>query len=149
VAPIVLTSSTQGLFGRGGDGSGALDGYARQQNTQSWGLMRTYAHWLAPHRIRVNTIHPTGVRTPMVVNQIAEDYFATTPAAGRADGRETSSTSIWSNPNDVSQSGPVFWCRTTAAFITGVAFACGRRQQRRSEERQPLLEGGPRVAGVG
>ena len=30
------------------------------------GLMRALANELAPHRIRVNTVHPTGVATPMV-----------------------------------------------------------------------------------
>jgi NAD(P)-dependent dehydrogenase (short-subunit alcohol dehydrogenase family) len=34
--------------------------------------MRTLAIELAPHSIRVNTVHPTGVNTPMVVN----DYMA-------------------------------------------------------------------------
>lgn len=77
---IVLTSSTQGLSGRGGDGQGATDGYAASKHGVV-GLMRSYAHWLAPHRIRVNTVHPTGVRTPMVVNQIAENYFAARPEA--------------------------------------------------------------------
>ena len=33
--------------------------------------MRTFAHGLAPHIIRVNTVHPTGVNTPMVVNDAA------------------------------------------------------------------------------
>jgi NAD(P)-dependent dehydrogenase (short-subunit alcohol dehydrogenase family) len=28
------------------------------------GLMRSYANILAPHRIRVNSVHPTGVNTP-------------------------------------------------------------------------------------
>lgn len=37
------------------------------------GLMRTFANELAPYSIRVNTVHPTGVHTPMVVN----DYMAT------------------------------------------------------------------------
>ena len=32
--------------------------------------MRNYANKLAPYRIRVNTVHPTGVNTPMVVNEI-------------------------------------------------------------------------------
>jgi len=77
---IVITSSTQGLKGRGGDGQGATDAYAASKHGVV-GLMRTYAHWLAPHKIRVNTIHPTGVRTPMVVNQIAVDYFEARPEA--------------------------------------------------------------------
>ena len=33
------------------------------------GLMRVLAKELAPDRIRVNTLHPTGVRTPMIFNQ--------------------------------------------------------------------------------
>ena len=32
------------------------------------GLMRAYANVLGPYSIRVNTVHPTGVNTPMVVN---------------------------------------------------------------------------------
>jgi SDR family mycofactocin-dependent oxidoreductase len=32
------------------------------------GLMRAYANVLAPYFIRVNTVHPTGVNTPMVAN---------------------------------------------------------------------------------
>jgi SDR family mycofactocin-dependent oxidoreductase len=33
------------------------------------GFMRVLAKELAPHRIRVNTLHPAGVRTPMVYNE--------------------------------------------------------------------------------
>ena len=65
---IVLISSTQGLTGRGGDGSGAMTGYAAAKHGVV-GLMRSFSHWLAPHGIRVNTIHPTGVNTPMIVNE--------------------------------------------------------------------------------
>ena len=62
---IVLISSTAGLAGRSGNGSGALDGYTAAKHGVV-GLMRTWANWLGPHRIRVNTVHPTGVITPMV-----------------------------------------------------------------------------------
>jgi SDR family mycofactocin-dependent oxidoreductase len=34
------------------------------------GLMRSLANELAPHSIRVNTVHPTGVKTPMTANDI-------------------------------------------------------------------------------
>ncbi len=56
---IVLTSSTAGLKGLPGAGhySSAKHGVV--------GLMRTLANELAPHNIRVNTVHPTGVKTPM------------------------------------------------------------------------------------
>ncbi len=33
------------------------------------GFMRVLAKELAPHRIRVNTLHPTGVATPMIYNE--------------------------------------------------------------------------------
>ena len=40
------------------------------------GLMRSYANNLARHRIRVNTVHPTGVNTPMVVNDFMQQWLA-------------------------------------------------------------------------
>jgi SDR family mycofactocin-dependent oxidoreductase len=39
-------------------------------------LARNYASFLAPHGIRVNTVHPTGVNTPMVKNDMVDAYFA-------------------------------------------------------------------------
>ncbi|MFC5136976.1 mycofactocin-coupled SDR family oxidoreductase [Actinomycetospora rhizophila] len=80
---IVLTSSTQGLSGRGGDGGGAMSGYAAAKHGVV-GLMRTFAHWLAPHSIRVNTVHPTGVNTPMVVNPQLEAWMSENPEKGDA-----------------------------------------------------------------
>jgi SDR family mycofactocin-dependent oxidoreductase len=81
---IVLTSSTQGLTGRGGTGTGAGDGYVASKHALV-GLMRSWANWLAPHNIRVNTIHPTGVNTPMVVgNESLQAFIEQAPeiAAG-------------------------------------------------------------------
>lgn len=63
---IVLTSSTAGLTGIGGTTSGGL-GYAASKHGVV-GLMRSYANALAPHNIRVNSVHPAGANTPMVVN---------------------------------------------------------------------------------
>ena len=56
---IVLTGSTLGLVGRGGDGTGGSDGYCASKHAIV-GLGRTWSHWLAPHNIRVNSVHPTG-----------------------------------------------------------------------------------------
>jgi NAD(P)-dependent dehydrogenase (short-subunit alcohol dehydrogenase family) len=39
------------------------------------GLMRTLAVELAPHRIRVNSVHPTTVDTPMVANEASWSLF--------------------------------------------------------------------------
>lgn len=80
---MVLTSSTQGLTGRGGDGGGAMSGYAAAKHGVV-GLMRTFGHWLAPHHIRVNTVHPTAVNTPMVVNDQLEQWMALNPGMGDA-----------------------------------------------------------------
>jgi SDR family mycofactocin-dependent oxidoreductase len=43
------------------------------------GVMRSFAQELAPHKIRVNTIHPTGVATPMVENEMMETVIAGSP----------------------------------------------------------------------
>jgi SDR family mycofactocin-dependent oxidoreductase len=40
-------------------------------------LTRNYASLLAFHRIRVNTVQPTGVNTPMIHNDMIDNYFAT------------------------------------------------------------------------
>ena len=37
--------------------------------------MRAYANHLAPHSIRVNTIHPTGVDTPMINNEFTRQWL--------------------------------------------------------------------------
>ncbi|MCG3754000.1 mycofactocin-coupled SDR family oxidoreductase [Amycolatopsis sp. Poz14] len=76
---IVFTSSMQGLSGRGGDGSAAVTGYAASKHGIV-GVMRSLAYWLAPHRIRVNSVHPTGVDTPMLANEVIGTWFAQNPA---------------------------------------------------------------------
>lgn len=77
---IILTSSTQGLAGRGGDGSAAVFAYAASKHGIV-GLMRSAAHAYAKHNIRVNTVHPTGVATPMVINDHTVQYFQKDPEA--------------------------------------------------------------------
>jgi len=62
---IVLTSSSAGLRGYAGAIPGT--GYVAAKHGVV-GLMRRYALSLAPHLIRVNSIHPGGVTTPMVTN---------------------------------------------------------------------------------
>jgi SDR family mycofactocin-dependent oxidoreductase len=81
---IVLTGSTLGLVGRGGDGTGGSDGYCASKHAIV-GLGRTWAHWLAPHDIRVNSVHPAGANTPMVVNEAVAQHFADAPASSGAD----------------------------------------------------------------
>lgn len=65
---IVLVSSTAGLDGEGGDGRPGIDGYVAAKHALV-GLMRTWANRLGTYSIRVNTIYPTGVDTPMIRNE--------------------------------------------------------------------------------
>jgi SDR family mycofactocin-dependent oxidoreductase len=67
---IVITSSTAGVKGMAGIGH-----YVAAKHGVV-GLMRTLANELAPHSIRVNTVHPTGVNTPMVVNDFMAEFLA-------------------------------------------------------------------------
>lgn len=60
---IVLTSSTGGLTGSPSNIAGML-GYTAAKHGVI-GLMRSWANFLAPHNIRVNSVAPTTVRTPM------------------------------------------------------------------------------------
>lgn len=63
---IVLTSSTQGIKASGTERPG-LQAYAASKR----GLVALAQGWaaqLAPHSIRVNTIHPSGVATGMIIN---------------------------------------------------------------------------------
>lgn len=82
---IVLISSTQGLKGTGGDGTAGITGYAASKHGLV-GLMRSFAHWLAPHSIRVNTVHPTGVPTPMITNDVMQAHLRATPATADRQG---------------------------------------------------------------
>jgi SDR family mycofactocin-dependent oxidoreductase len=79
---VVLTSSTAGINGIGGPTRGGL-GYAAAKHGVV-GLMRSYANNLAPHSIRVNSVHPTGVNTPMVVNEAMQEFLAQDPSLSNA-----------------------------------------------------------------
>lgn len=112
---IVLVSSTAGLKGFASGVAGA-DAYAAAK-AGLIGLMRGYALNLAPHNIRVNTIHPTAVETTMVTN---EEFTRLMDALG--DG-----ASLYRNAMDVELLQPsdisdaVLWLVSDhARYITGV-----------------------------
>jgi SDR family mycofactocin-dependent oxidoreductase len=71
---IVLISSAAGLVGIGGGDPGSL-GYTAAKHGLV-GLMRAYANHLAGHSIRVNSIHPAGVNTPMIDNDHTRQWLA-------------------------------------------------------------------------
>jgi len=64
---IVITSSSAGLKGTGTDRVGGQAYTAAKRGLV--GYMQVLANDLAKHMIRVNTIHPTGVATGMVMNE--------------------------------------------------------------------------------
>lgn len=112
---IVLTSSTAGLAGIGGNTPGGL-GYTAAKHGVV-GLMRSYANSLAPHSIRVNTIHPTGVNTPMVVNDVMQQFLENDPAMGQAMANALPVPMI----EAVDISNAIVWLASDAArYVTGV-----------------------------
>lgn len=64
---IVITSSAAGHSSMGLNTFPGQAGYTAAKHGVV-GLMRLYANQLAKHFIRVNTVHPSGVNTPMVAN---------------------------------------------------------------------------------
>jgi SDR family mycofactocin-dependent oxidoreductase len=70
---IVLTGSVAGLVGVGSDDPGALGYVAAKHGIV--GLMRIYANLLAQHNIRVNSVHPAGVDTPMINNEATREWL--------------------------------------------------------------------------
>jgi NAD(P)-dependent dehydrogenase (short-subunit alcohol dehydrogenase family) len=75
---IIITSSTAGLSSIGLSTLPGQAGYTAAKHGVV-GLMRLYAAKLGPYNIRVNTIHPTGVSTPMVVNAEYEEWVRENP----------------------------------------------------------------------
>jgi len=77
---IVITSSVAGMVGSSSHTPGEL-GYAAAKHGLL-GLMRTYANSLAPYSIRVNSVHPTGVNTPMIINEALQEFLQSHAASG-------------------------------------------------------------------
>ena len=66
---VIITSSLGGLRALG-----AGHGYVEAKHGLL-GLMRGYATELAPHMVRVNSVHPTNVNTPMILNEATRKAF--------------------------------------------------------------------------
>ncbi len=81
---IVLISSSAGLAGVGSPDAGSV-GYAAAKHGVV-GLMRIYANLLARENIRVNSIHPSGVETPMINNEFTREWLAKMAAATDTPG---------------------------------------------------------------
>jgi len=112
---IVLTSSTAGITGIGGPTRGGL-GYTASKHGVV-GLMRSYANTLAPHRIRVNSVHPTGVNTPMIVNEAMQEFLAQDPQMSNALANALPVDMV--EPVDISNA--IVWLVSDdARYVTGV-----------------------------
>ena len=116
---IVITSSTAGLKGIGRNlaaTSPGMIGYTAAKHGVV-GLMRLYANLLAAHRIRVNSLHPTGVNTPMVVNEQFARFIEEFPNAGEAMQNALPVQLV--EPEDIANAA-AWLCSDEARYITGV-----------------------------
>lgn len=115
---IVITSSISGLKGAPGHLSYATTKHAVV------GMMRSLALELGPHDIRVNSIHPTAVRTPMVDNLAHAARMVGRPDATIADleavyRQRHVLPRAWALPEDIANSTTWLFSED-ARFVTGV-----------------------------
>jgi (+)-trans-carveol dehydrogenase len=117
---VIITSSLAGLRALGAGG-----GYTEAKHGLV-GMMRAYAHELAPHLIRVNSIHPTNVNTPMIVNETTRKAFR--PDLEDPTDQDVEAALTWLNlmpvpfveVDDISNA-VLFLASDEARYITGVA----------------------------
>jgi SDR family mycofactocin-dependent oxidoreductase len=118
---IVLISSIAGLRG--------LMGVAHYTAAKHGvvGLMRSLAIDLAPHAVRVNSVHPTNVDTPMIQNDVVRGAFRpdldrppTTDEFAEAATRMNLLGVPWVDPVDVANAS-VFLASDEARYITSVS----------------------------
>ncbi len=116
---VVLTSSVAGLVGIGAPIAGSL-GYTAAKHGMV-GLMRAYANFLAPYSIRVNSVHPSAVNTPMIDNDATRSWLE--GMAGQDFGGPDLTNALpvqHLDSQDVANA--VAWLVSDAArYVTGVA----------------------------
>ncbi len=116
---IVLTSSTAGLKGFPG-----VSQYTASKHGVV-GLMKTLALELAPHSIRVNSVHPTGVATDMILNEATYRLFlpgVQNPTREQAAEVFQTTNALpvpWVEPRDISNA-VLFLASDEARYVTGI-----------------------------
>ena len=119
---IVITSSTAGLKTGGvrfSTMSRGAAGYAAAKHGEV-GLMRYYANGLAEKNIRVNSVHPTGVNSPMVVNPQFAEFAAQHPDF--ANTMQNLLPTPLVEPLDISEA-MVYLCADSGRYVTGVTLS--------------------------
>jgi len=116
---VVLTSSVAGLVGIGAPIAGSI-GYTAAKHGVV-GLMRAYANFLAPYNIRVNSVHPAGVDTPMIDNDFTRSWLEGMAQQETGGPDLTNALPVQTlQTEDVANA--VLWLVSDAArYITGVA----------------------------
>jgi SDR family mycofactocin-dependent oxidoreductase len=115
---IILTSSVAGLIAFPN-----LSHYCTAKHGVT-GLMRTLAVELAPHNIRVNSVHPTAVLTPMLDNEATYSLFLGMPSGGTREVAQQQMTMMhalrvpWVEDQDVANA-VLFLATDEARYITG------------------------------
>jgi (+)-trans-carveol dehydrogenase len=119
---IVLTSSTAGLRNLNQIGH-----YVAAKHGVT-GLAKALANELAPHNIRVNSIHPSNCRTPMMTNSGVRKMFRpdldnpTLEDALESYGTIHLLNTPWVEPEDVS-AAVLYLVSDDGRFVTGTQFA--------------------------
>jgi SDR family mycofactocin-dependent oxidoreductase len=116
---IVITSSVAGLSGMHARFSQKTHGGAGYLAAKHGvvGLMRGYANMLAEKNIRVNTVHPTGLNSPMIVNPQVEQLLAEQPEYAAAFENLLPVPLI--EASDISEA-MLYLCGPSGRYITGV-----------------------------
>ena len=112
---IVLTASTAASKSAANQ-SLAMNAYTAAKHGVV-GLMRNFAVDLAPHMIRVNTVHPTGVHTPMVENEVVEKYMSMNEGFAKLVANSLPIPAV--DPVDISNA-IVYLASEAGRFVTGV-----------------------------
>ena len=118
---VVLTSSTAGIKGLGN-----LAHYVAAKHGVV-GLVKTFANELAPHMIRVNSVHPTSVDTDMIHNEQTRGVFFPDKPGAEVTREEAASSFVamnalpipWVDAVDISNA-ILFLVSDAGRYVTGV-----------------------------
>ena len=88
------------------------------------GVMRHYATSLAEKNIRVNSVHPGGVATPMIINEAMGRLVGDQPEFGEA--QRPTVVDAADGAGGITDT-MVYLCGASGRYLTGVALADGRR----------------------